>query len=165
MSSQKKSTPKKSLNQISVRLSSDIKSQIEKIALYETRSTSQQIEHFIKKGIENYLKKNPNIDNNKALEPDNRGPKKESIHISIRLNTETKQMLEQIASMETRSISQQIEHFVKIGIKNYYNNNPKLQNTLLHDLIKLGGIIIEVNKALKSSQGQLLLQNKINDPK
>lgn len=46
---------------IGFRLDSALKEALNQIALKETRSVSQQVEHFIKQGISNYIMENPNF--------------------------------------------------------------------------------------------------------
>ena len=45
--------------------------------------------------------------------------------IGFRVAESLKETLGRIAEKETRSISQQVEHFVKLGIINYLENNPE----------------------------------------
>lgn len=45
--------------------------------------------------------------------------------IGFRVAESLKKTLGRIAAKETRSISQQVEHFVKLGIINYLENNPE----------------------------------------
>jgi hypothetical protein len=47
---------------IGLRVGESLKKTLNEIAKKETRSVSQQVEHFVKLGIEEYLKKNPEFD-------------------------------------------------------------------------------------------------------
>jgi hypothetical protein len=49
----------KKTEMIAFRVPESIKKQLNKIADRETRSTSQQVEHFVRQGIKEYLKLNP----------------------------------------------------------------------------------------------------------
>jgi len=53
--------------------------------------------------------------------------KKTSI-IGFRVQESIKEQLAAIAERETRSVSQQVEHFVRQGIKEYLKANPDFQN-------------------------------------
>ena len=50
---------------IGFRLSESLKETLGRIAGRETRSVSQQVEHFVKQGITNYIKENPEFDSEK----------------------------------------------------------------------------------------------------
>jgi len=47
---------------IAFRVPESIKKQLAAIAERETRSTSQQVEHFVRRGISEYLKANPDFE-------------------------------------------------------------------------------------------------------
>jgi hypothetical protein len=47
--------------------------------------------------------------------------------IGFRVQESLKEQLSAIADRETRSISQQVEHFVRQGIKEYLKANPDFQ--------------------------------------
>jgi hypothetical protein len=51
---------------------------------------------------------------------------KKSQSIGLRVEEPLKETLAIIAKRETRSVSQQVEHFVRIGIREYVKNNPEL---------------------------------------
>jgi hypothetical protein len=51
---------------------------------------------------------------------------KKSQSIGLRVEESLKETLEIIAKRETRSVSQQVEHFVRQGIREYVKNNPEL---------------------------------------
>jgi hypothetical protein len=51
----------KKTEMIALRVPESIKKQLVKIAERETRSTSQQVEHFVRLGIKEYLKTNPDF--------------------------------------------------------------------------------------------------------
>jgi hypothetical protein len=51
----------KKTEMIAFRVPESIKKQLNKIADRETRSTSQQVEHFVRQGIKEYLKLNPDF--------------------------------------------------------------------------------------------------------
>ena len=51
----------KKTEMIAFRVPESIKKQLVKIAERETRSTSQQVEHFVRLGIQEYLKTNPDF--------------------------------------------------------------------------------------------------------
>ena len=53
--------------------------------------------------------------------------KKTSI-IGFRVQESIKEQLAAIAERETRSVSQQVEHFVRQGIREYLKANPDFQN-------------------------------------
>ena len=55
--------------------------------------------------------------------------KKTSI-IGFRVQESIKDQLAAIAERETRSVSQQVEHFVRQGIKEYLKLNPDFQEDL-----------------------------------
>lgn len=48
--------------------------------------------------------------------------------IAIRVQKSIKDQLIAIAERETRSISQQVEHFVRLGIKEYLKANPDFES-------------------------------------
>ena len=50
---------------IGFRVHESLKEQLSAIAGRETRSISQQVEHFVRQGIRQYLKDNPNFDKEK----------------------------------------------------------------------------------------------------
>ncbi len=50
--------------------------------------------------------------------------------IGLRVKKSLKMTLNKIAEKETRSVSQQVEHFVKEGIKDYLEKNPELKEQL-----------------------------------
>jgi hypothetical protein len=58
--------------------------------------------------------------------------KKTSI-IGFRVQESLKELLSAIAERETRSTSQQVEHFVRQGIKEYLNTNPHFRAHLKRD--------------------------------
>jgi predicted DNA-binding protein len=51
----------KKTEMIAFRVPETLKKQLNKIADRETRSTSQQVEHFVRQGIKEYLKANPDF--------------------------------------------------------------------------------------------------------
>ena len=51
----------KKTEMIAFRVPESIKKQLSKIADRETRSVSQQVEHFVRQGIREYLKANPDF--------------------------------------------------------------------------------------------------------
>ena len=51
----------KKTEMIAFRVPETLKKQLTKIADRETRSTSQQVEHFVRKGLKEYLKANPDF--------------------------------------------------------------------------------------------------------
>lgn len=52
---------KRKSEQIGLRVEESLKKTLEKIAYRETRTVSQQVEHFVKQGLKDYFKKNPNF--------------------------------------------------------------------------------------------------------
>jgi len=56
------SMSEKKTEMIAFRVPESIKKQLNKIADRETRSTSQQVEHFVRQGIREYLKANPDFE-------------------------------------------------------------------------------------------------------
>ena len=52
--------------------------------------------------------------------------KKTSI-IGFRVQESLKEQLSAIADRETRSVSQQVEHFVRQGLREYFKANPDFQ--------------------------------------
>lgn len=50
---------------------------------------------------------------------------KKSQSIGLRVEESLKETLEIIAKRETRSVSQQVEHFVRQGIREYAKSNPE----------------------------------------
>ena len=50
---------------IGFRVHESLKEQLSAIADRETRSISQQVEHFVRQGLRQYLKDNPNFDKEK----------------------------------------------------------------------------------------------------
>lgn len=58
---------------------------------------------------------------------------KKSETIGIRVDKSLKETLGRIAGSETRSISQQVEYFVRQGIKEYLKNNPEFKEELALD--------------------------------
>ena len=50
---------------IGFRVQESIKEQLSAIAERETRSTSQQVEHFVRQGIREYMKTNPDFQKEK----------------------------------------------------------------------------------------------------
>jgi hypothetical protein len=55
---------------------------------------------------------------------------KKSETIGIRVTEELKEVVNVIAQWETRSLSQQAEHFIKVGIREYCQDNPELKERL-----------------------------------
>jgi len=55
----------KKTEMIAFRVPESIKKQLAAIAERETRSVSQQVEHFVRQGIREYLKANPDFHNEK----------------------------------------------------------------------------------------------------
>ena len=53
-------------------------------------------------------------------------PRKKDQTIGFRLDSTLKEALNKIARRETRSISQQVEHFIKQGIIEYSERNPDI---------------------------------------
>lgn len=58
-------TDRKKTHAIGLRVVESLKEKLGWIAERETRSVSQQVEHFIKQGIEKYLTDNPEFDTEK----------------------------------------------------------------------------------------------------
>jgi hypothetical protein len=56
------------LGSVAFRIPESIKTQLTKIAARETRSTSQQVEHFVRQGLREYLKANPDFQKEKKKE-------------------------------------------------------------------------------------------------
>ena len=56
------SMSEKKTEMIAFRVPESIKKQLAAIAERETRSTSQQVEHFVRRGISEYLKANPDFE-------------------------------------------------------------------------------------------------------
>jgi len=52
---------------------------------------------------------------------------KKTSSITFRISDEIKDMLSQVAKSESRSISQQVEYFVKIGLSGYLSKYPTLK--------------------------------------
>ena len=50
--------------------------------------------------------------------------------IAFRLPESIKKQISKIADRETRSISQQVEHFVRQGLREYFKANPDFQEEL-----------------------------------
>ena len=149
---------RKSDTQISVRLNIKIKEELERIAELETRSISQQAEHFIKIGIQNYCN-----DNLKTSELDNYTEEKANNPITIRLNPEIKELLENIAKKETRTLSQQIEHFIKEGIKIFRKKNPEILLNFWEDIAKLGVTLWLMDKQITSINSLSNKNNPLNN--
>ena len=55
---------------IGLRVEESLKETLGKIAERETRSTSQQVEHFVRQGIQEYLKSNPEFKADQAPNSD-----------------------------------------------------------------------------------------------
>lgn len=53
--------------------------------------------------------------------------------IGLRVEKSLKNTIAKIAGKETRSISQQVEHFVKLGIEDYLKNHPDLNTEQVSD--------------------------------
>jgi|MTBAKSStandDraft_2_1061841.scaffolds.fasta_scaffold05383_3 hypothetical protein len=53
-----------------------------------------------------------------------------SVAIGLRVKKSLKLALNKIAEQETRTVSQQVEHFVKQGIEDYLKNHPEFQKQL-----------------------------------
>jgi hypothetical protein len=55
---------------------------------------------------------------------------KKTAIIGLRITEELKDAVAQIARKETRSLSQQVEHFVRKGINDYLESNPDFKKKL-----------------------------------